>query len=852
MSKSIRQIREDLLNTPHDNRAASGPDAMPRNKQPVQRTKALAQNAQRPDKKWKATALAGKQYEPNRTKARHPATPRQRVTGPNETPGVSGGGLGEGYHYDADDAHNTSHYRKWREHVEKHGAHVHVDPEYHDIENATHPKHGHVGDFQFTERGYGRGNGHVSPGKIPNFHGKVVKEQNNEHDDFDPKKTFRQISEMNNGPITQSKRAVKYMFHDGHKDGETRFVGNWRVTHHSSDETPGGWIHKYTAVGPYGHHHTVHVEDSRGHESNGKLTVHHIKESANTSQEGNFDPKESNEEFNERIKDMVYRQATQGANTPIKEAKRYLPTFAQRSPTKQQLKDMSPEERKYHDDANKAYQRASTMKKTFKQIREEQKLPSPTHDVWFSHKRLASGRGITVHAKDDAEAEKLAIAQLKKNEGSNAKHYEVHSVDRIDESATPNFANALVRRQHGYHTKVGVPGEEGFRVYHHSTLIGKGKDAADCTDVMCRHHVMSGHAAGNVSEGRESEYSANRHLSSTSSTSRKPGHYLMRHGTPIHKEPHATSQQALSAYHNLSDKTNVKIQHVKEGYDEGHNFSVGDRVQHVAGGDSSGKSRPGVVKKVEAHLVHVQWPEFKKGDLEVTHRRNLYPHGSPKPVTEGFVVGDKVRVNADEHPRHGHVGQIQHMDAHGGHYIGFSDGHQEPFQQGEIQKIARRNSAIGALTGAGVAESVEHPYATPGGHADHREYGSHGFIHPDRAHHHKLGHYVDYYEKGTGDKKYGMVTHNNGKTIHIKPRSSIPFENRKVGNRQIFKIGHPGTPLKEEGIAMSAGGAGDPGHVQNATDNYASQIDRFGKKRLASMLRRKKPNITGTRAGLKP
>lgn len=45
-------------------------------------------------------------------------------------------------------------------------------------------------------------------------------------------------------------------------------------------------------------------------------------------------------------------------------------------------------------------------------------------------------------------------------------------------------------------------------------------------------------------------------------------------------------------------------------------------------------------------------------------------------------------------------------------------------------------------------------------------------------------------------------------------------------------------PLGEDAPAMSAGGAGDPGQVQNATSNYAFQVK---KKVRAGVARRKKP-----------
>jgi len=663
--KRLRTIREDLLNLPHDNKAASGPDII-RKKDPtsktIQHTKALARKAQNPDQKWRATALAGKQYEPNRTKTRHPATPRQRITGPNETGTVTGGNVRE----------------------------------------------------EFTK---------------------------------DP--TFR-----------TAKNFKKWM--------------------------------------------NVAKKDRLAREKKEQKSIK--EDAANTSQEGDFVPAESNKDFTEKLKQMVYDEAI----------------------------------------------RETPMKKTTRQLHEAKKAP-------------------TIHTD---YSKWIAAAREKGHD--------------------------LVHSHLGSHAYGGE---------HKTRLVGffDGKK-------------------GWLHEGRESEYTANRHLSTSSSKGRKAGHYLMRHGVALHNEPHATSQQALSAYHNLSDKSNVKIQHVKENYLAHSGLDERDPLVTVYDHTRSASKDYGHPHPIVGHMnlstaAHIHQFDHRnalsnlvrRGEYRTAKHLIKVSQHQKVPVHEGYSqhqVGDQVRVDANEHPRHGQEGHIQHIDNHGGHYVGFNDGHQEPFQQGEIQKIASRASAVGAISAAGSTAESYDPLVTPGGHANHREYGARGYIHPDRAKYHKLGHHVDFYEHGTGDKKYGMITHNNGKTIHIKPISSIPYDNRRVGKRQIFKVGHPGTPLKEEhervkvhspghylhgqvgfvhhklpdgsvkmaipnwgrrghkahlhlkpgeykpvneeAVAMSAGAAGDPGHVQNATDNYAFQIDQFGKKKLKTMLRRKKPVDIGTRAGLKP
>lgn len=69
---------------------------------------------------------------------------------------------------------------------------------------------------------------------------------------------------------------------------------------------------------------------------------------------------------------------------------------------------------------------------------------------------------------------------------------------------------------------------------------------------------------------------------------------------------------------------------------------------------------------------------------------------------------------------------------------------------------------------------------------DAREYAKKGYIHPEDAQHHKVGSWVDFYDKDSGDKKYGKVLKNNGKAIHIaRPLFRMKPETVK------FKIGHP-------------------------------------------------------------
>lgn len=50
---------------------------------------------------------------------------------------------------------------------------------------------------------------------------------------------------------------------------------------------------------------------------------------------------------------------------------------------------------------------------------------------------------------------------------------------------------------------------------------------------------------------------------------------------------------------------------------------------------------------------------------------------------------------------------------------------------------------------------------------NHREFGAKGKMHPDMAKGMKVGRNVDFYARGSGDKTYGQVTKNDGKSVHV-------------------------------------------------------------------------------------
>lgn len=50
---------------------------------------------------------------------------------------------------------------------------------------------------------------------------------------------------------------------------------------------------------------------------------------------------------------------------------------------------------------------------------------------------------------------------------------------------------------------------------------------------------------------------------------------------------------------------------------------------------------------------------------------------------------------------------------------------------------------------------------------NHREFGAKGKMHPDMAKGMKVGQHADFYARGSGDKTYGKVTKNDGKSVHL-------------------------------------------------------------------------------------
>jgi len=71
--------------------------------------------------------------------------------------------------------------------------------------------------------------------------------------------------------------------------------------------------------------------------------------------------------------------------------------------------------------------------------------------------------------------------------------------------------------------------------------------------------------------------------------------------------------------------------------------------------------------------------------------------------------------------------------------------------------------------------------------ANHRDFASHGMMHPDMAKHMSVGQEHDYYEHGTGDKVSGKVMHKSDTEVHMK-QTHDSYDPKKKGTVHKFKI----------------------------------------------------------------
>lgn len=268
----------------------------------------------------------------------------------------------------------------------------------------------------------------------------------------------------------------------------------------------------------------------------------------------------------------------------------------------------------------------------------------------------------------------------------------------------------------------------------------------------------------NVDEAMRSEYGANLALRQNAPAKHKPGHYLVKNGSPIHAEPHKSASDALAAYKGMSNNTGVSIKHIKE----------------------NGETVPGVVKSLSELQVSLREGSEEHEKLK-DHTKNPY-HATL--VGHGFVHQSTTHKQNpfSKHPKNDYTEHHYTHPLHGKSHVTITQDHS--------------------------GEKKNH-------HFVHRHEQSNGIMAP-----------------ATGDNKeqlHRSLSREYGVPKGMKAPKVMSWE----------KHDPPHYKMNEDAPAMSSGGPGDPGKVQNATDNYASQLNKR-KKHLLNILRRKKKSIDET------
>ncbi len=276
---------------------------------------------------------------------------------------------------------------------------------------------------------------------------------------------------------------------------------------------------------------------------------------------------------------------------------------------------------------------------------------------------------------------------------------------------------------------------------------------------------MSKKLAKIITEARASEFRAHSQLST--SKGRAPGHYLMRNGVALHKEPHRTQTQAIHAYNDLPNQSGVKIHHIKEDLTEeileaaslapngvkkasnplDKNWS--SRVQRDAN-----KGEPTQPKKPVAVKEDVEEEKLDTIYEALDHDVDQYAHH----ILSAHSETDMDRSNAHRDEAHNVMGKIKKN--HGD--VGVRWAKARAAEHIENYNTSQRKKDISSLKRVrGIKEDVVNENyriaATHGMGAD----GKSNLHHPFH-----LGRRTDYYLPSNGDKSSGTYTH-IGKT-HYK------------------------------------------------------------------------------------
>jgi hypothetical protein len=479
----------------------------------------------------------------------------------------------------------------------------------------------------------------------------------------------------------------------------------------------------------------------------------------------------------------------------------------------------------------------------------------------------------------------------------------------------------------GYHKSKHAPGSRArmfhqFLKNHASRVHEESTVQEDVVEVP----YMTFDAPESVDEGRESEYTANQHLSSSASR-RKPGHYLMKNGRPLHAEPHKSSADALGAYKRIGNNAGISIHHVKEN-DE----TVPGSVKTLA--ELKKSTLGSYINKAAAsgaeHMADVQhWVSQGKGghkmadraDKAYTKRQSGIAKAVGRLAKEAIENPNSSGQGHDTdhvtHPLHATIAKhgykyshstpihradtstyISHTYKHGGHNVST---HSDPAQGRQIWSTSTSTSSGRHHSGIGSVE-LEHHLKSKGrrfglkkeevifeGAETHEHYKDHtknpyhstlvghGFVH--QATEHKQNHLNRDPKHDYTEHRYSHPSHGKSHVIvsqyhDASMKKNHTFLHRHEQSNGIMAPSHgdnkeqlhrslsgeygvpkgmkppkvmawekhdpPKYKMHEDAPAMSAGASGDPGKVQNPTDNYSSQLARR-KTHITNYLRRSKP-----------
>lgn len=193
---------------------------------------------------------------------------------------------------------------------------------------------------------------------------------------------------------------------------------------------------------------------------------------------------------------------------------------------------------------------------------------------------------------------------------------------------------------------------------------------------------------------------------------------------------------------------------------------VGDKV-HLGVGTKGGAGYRGTVHKIDGETVHVNVGSGKWGDR--------------------IVKGHISKLTKEE------VEQIDELSAE--KMLAYRSKAVEKLGKGTPEQDAKRKTGIG-VSGSKIKQALKKEEVEIIQEVNHREFASHGLMHPTLAKMMVPKREMDFYHSKTGDKLSGVVVKNDGSTVQVKAHG----ENSKMGAGQLhtFKVSSKMPEMKNE------------------------------------------------------